>query len=213
MHGTGGIPPAAEEMTVGLCAFPYISGLILTGHESGKVALFDEHSGDKVLLKARAYMDIVTDLQLSADRLYFITSSKNKTVPIHDAKTLTAHWPGAPLARLDQGQRGGASRHVISVRAACDPSWHASLLAEESFWVRHSYVFLCLPTFWLSSGMGEFSPNLCHLQQVVRTGSTSNNNEEELTVLGASNMCLFFSSLSHPPEWFDKHMRLTVRPG
>ena len=34
-------------------------------------------------------MDVVTDLQLSADGSYFITSSKDKTARIHDAKTLT----------------------------------------------------------------------------------------------------------------------------
>ena len=34
-------------------------------------------------------MDVVTDLQVSADRSYFITSSKDKTARIHDAKTLT----------------------------------------------------------------------------------------------------------------------------
>ena len=34
-------------------------------------------------------MDVVTDLQLSADRSYFITSSKDKTARIHDTKTLT----------------------------------------------------------------------------------------------------------------------------
>jgi WD40 repeat protein len=64
-------------------------GLILTGHESGKVALFDARSGDEVLSNERAHMDVVTDLQLSADRSYFITSSKDKTARIHDAKTLT----------------------------------------------------------------------------------------------------------------------------
>jgi len=64
-------------------------GLILTGHESGKVALFDAHTGDEVLSNERAHMDVVTDLQLSADRSYFITSSKDKTARIHDTKTLT----------------------------------------------------------------------------------------------------------------------------
>jgi translation initiation factor 3 subunit I len=72
-----------------VCAFPYMPELILTGHESGKVALFDARSGDEVLSNERAHMDVVTDLQLSADRSYFITSSKDKTARIHDAKTLT----------------------------------------------------------------------------------------------------------------------------
>ncbi|KAI0040048.1 WD40 repeat-like protein [Auriscalpium vulgare] len=79
--------PVGSKATV--CAFPYMSGLILTGHESGKVALFDAKSGDEVLSNERAHMDVVTDLQLSPDRSYFLTSSKDKTARLHDAKTLT----------------------------------------------------------------------------------------------------------------------------
>ena len=79
--------PIGSKATV--CAFPYMQDLILTGHESGKVALFDARSGEEVLSNERAHMDVVTDLQLSADRSYFITSSKDKTARIHDAKTLT----------------------------------------------------------------------------------------------------------------------------
>ncbi|KAI0031916.1 WD40 repeat-like protein [Vararia minispora EC-137] len=79
--------PIGSKPTV--CAFSYMPGMILTGHESGKVALFDAKTGEEVLNNERAHMDIVTDLQLSEDRSYFITSSKDKTARIHDAKTLT----------------------------------------------------------------------------------------------------------------------------
>jgi translation initiation factor 3 subunit I len=79
--------PIGSKATV--CAFPYMPGMILTGHESGKVALFDAETGEEVLSNERAHMDIVTDLQMSADRSYFITSSKDKTARIHDTKTLT----------------------------------------------------------------------------------------------------------------------------
>ena len=79
--------PVGSKATV--CAFPYMPDLILTGHESGKVALFDARTGDEVLSNERAHMDVVTDMQLSADGSYFITSSKDKTARIHDAKTLT----------------------------------------------------------------------------------------------------------------------------
>jgi len=79
--------PVGSKATV--CAFPYMPGMILTGHESGKVALFDADTGEEVLSNERAHMDVVTDLQLSADRSYFITSSKDKTARIHDTKTLT----------------------------------------------------------------------------------------------------------------------------
>ncbi|KAI0281702.1 WD40 repeat-like protein, partial [Russula aff. rugulosa BPL654] len=79
--------PVGSKATV--CAFPYMPGMILTGHESGKVALFDADTGEEVLSNERAHNDIVTDLQLSADRSYFITSSKDKAARIHDTKTLT----------------------------------------------------------------------------------------------------------------------------
>jgi len=64
------------------------SNLILTGHESGKIALWDAETGDEVLSNDRAHMDVVTDLQLSPDRIYFITSSKDKTARLHETKTL-----------------------------------------------------------------------------------------------------------------------------
>ncbi|THH16950.1 hypothetical protein EW146_g3783 [Bondarzewia mesenterica] len=79
--------PIGSKATV--CAFSYMRDLIITGHESGKVALFDAKTGEEVLNNERAHMDVVTDLQLSADRTYFITSSKDKTARIHDSKTLT----------------------------------------------------------------------------------------------------------------------------
>lgn len=79
--------PIGSKATV--CAFPYMPGMILTGHESGKVALFDAETGEEVHSNERAHMDVVTDLQVSADRSYFITSSKDKTARIHDTKTLT----------------------------------------------------------------------------------------------------------------------------
>jgi translation initiation factor 3 subunit I len=68
--------PVGSKATV--CAFTYTSGLIVTGHKSGKVALFDVKTGEEVLNNERAHSDEVTDLQLSPDRSYFITSSKDK---------------------------------------------------------------------------------------------------------------------------------------
>jgi translation initiation factor 3 subunit I len=72
--------PIGSKATV--CAFSYTPGIIVTGHESGKVALFDVKTGDEVNNNERAHMDTVTDLQLSKDRSYFITSSKDKTARV-----------------------------------------------------------------------------------------------------------------------------------
>jgi translation initiation factor 3 subunit I len=83
-----------------VCAIPYMPGMILTGRESGKVALFDTDSGEEVLPNERAHMNAVTSLQLSADILYFIMSSKDKTARIHDTKMLTVlktFQTGTPL--------------------------------------------------------------------------------------------------------------------
>ena len=65
-----------------VCAFAHTPSLILTGHESGKVALFDAKTGEEVLNNERAHMDVITDLQLSPDRSYFITSSRDKTARV-----------------------------------------------------------------------------------------------------------------------------------
>ena len=72
--------PIGSKATV--CAFTYTPNLVLTGHESGKIALFDVVSGAEVLNNERAHMDVVTDLQLSPDRSYFVTSSKDKTARV-----------------------------------------------------------------------------------------------------------------------------------
>ncbi|KAJ8509118.1 hypothetical protein ONZ45_g8687 [Pleurotus djamor] len=78
--------PIGSKATV--CAFTPTPNVVVTGHESGKVALFNVKSGEEVESNERAHMDVVTDLQLSKDRSYFITSSKDKTARIHDIKNL-----------------------------------------------------------------------------------------------------------------------------
>ena len=72
--------PVGSKATV--CAFTYTPNVILTGHESGKVALFDVATGTEVANNERAHMDTVTDLQLSLDQTYFVTSSKDKTARV-----------------------------------------------------------------------------------------------------------------------------------
>lgn len=72
--------PVGSKPTV--CTFANTPDLILTGHESGKVALFDAKTGEEVDNNERAHNDVVTDLQISKDRTYFITSSKDKTARV-----------------------------------------------------------------------------------------------------------------------------------
>lgn len=58
--------------------FAHVSSLIITGHESGKVAIFDSKTGEEVDSNERAHSEPITDLQMSSDRSYFITASKDK---------------------------------------------------------------------------------------------------------------------------------------
>ncbi|KAJ7170483.1 WD40-repeat-containing domain protein [Mycena crocata] len=78
--------PIGSKATV--CAFTLTPNVIITGHESGKVALFNVKTGDEIENNERAHSDVVTDLQLSKDRTYCVTSSKDKIARIHDTKNL-----------------------------------------------------------------------------------------------------------------------------
>ena len=72
--------PIGSKATV--CAFTPAKNVIITGHESGKVALFNVKSGEEIESNERAHGDIITDLQLSKDRTYCITSSKDKSARV-----------------------------------------------------------------------------------------------------------------------------------
>ncbi|KZT53924.1 putative TIF34-translation initiation factor eIF3, p39 subunit [Calocera cornea HHB12733] len=71
-----------------LAAFGWDNNSIITGHESGKIAIFDTKTGEEIQTHEKAHHDSVTDLQLSPDRSYFITSSKDKSAKLHDSRTL-----------------------------------------------------------------------------------------------------------------------------
>lgn len=72
--------PIGSKATV--CAFTLTPNVIITGHESGKVALFNIKTGDEVDNNERAHGDVVTDLQMSKDSTYCITSSKDKSARV-----------------------------------------------------------------------------------------------------------------------------------
>ncbi|KAJ7250530.1 WD40 repeat-like protein [Mycena haematopus] len=83
-----------------VCAFTLTPNIIMTGHESGKVALFNVQTGEEIESNERAHSDRVMDLQLSKDRTYCITSSRDKIARIHDTKTLkviTTYATDTPL--------------------------------------------------------------------------------------------------------------------
>ncbi|KAI4848109.1 putative eukaryotic translation initiation factor 3 subunit I, partial [Aureobasidium sp. EXF-8845] len=74
---------------VTVAGFSACSRYIISGHEDGSVTQWDAKTGEEY---ERAYPHedgmMVTDLQWSSDRTYFVTSSKDKTAKLMDAKTL-----------------------------------------------------------------------------------------------------------------------------
>ncbi|KAG8882692.1 translation initiation factor eIF3 subunit [Tulasnella sp. 332] len=78
--------PVGSKAT--MADFAPVPSLIITGHESGKVAIFDSKTGEEVDSNERAHSEPITDLQMSSDRSYFITASKDKCARLHDTRTL-----------------------------------------------------------------------------------------------------------------------------
>jgi translation initiation factor 3 subunit I len=73
--------PIGSKATV--CAFTLRPNIIITGHESGKIALFNVKTGEEVDNNERAHGDVVTDMQMSRDGTYCITASKDKSARVH----------------------------------------------------------------------------------------------------------------------------------
>lgn len=59
-----------------------LSDHIITGHESGKIAKYDTKTGEEVMVVEESHRGEITDIQLSPDGTYFITSSKDKTARV-----------------------------------------------------------------------------------------------------------------------------------
>lgn len=72
--------PIGSKATV--CAFTDVPNIIFTGHESGKVSLFNVKTGEEKASNERAHGEVVTDLQMNKDRTYCITSSKDKSARV-----------------------------------------------------------------------------------------------------------------------------------
>jgi len=74
---------------VTVAGFSYLSKFIISGHEDGSVTQYDAKTGEEVYHTFPHEDGMqVTDLQWSADRTYFITSSKDKSAKLQDSKTL-----------------------------------------------------------------------------------------------------------------------------
>ena len=80
---------AGDLPRITVAGFSYLSKYIISGHEDGSVSQWDAKTGE-MLQNVFSHDDgmLVSDLQWSADRTYFLTSSKDKTAKLHDADKL-----------------------------------------------------------------------------------------------------------------------------
>jgi len=74
-----------ERVTV--AGFSYLGKYIIAGHQDGVVSKYDAKTGE-FITSIKVHDGLVTDLQFSDDKTYFITSSKDKTSKILDVDNL-----------------------------------------------------------------------------------------------------------------------------
>jgi len=79
-----------EELPkITVAGFSFLSKYIISGHEDGSVSQFDAKSGEFIVNEfSHDENGLVSDIQWSADRTYFLTASKDKTAKLHDASSL-----------------------------------------------------------------------------------------------------------------------------
>lgn len=79
-----------EDSKATVAGWSALAKYIIAGHEDGSISQWDGQTGSKVYQTdaSSSHEALVTDLQFSPDRTYFITSSKDKTAAIWDAETL-----------------------------------------------------------------------------------------------------------------------------
>jgi len=78
-----------EEAKATVAGWSYMSKYIIAGHEDGTVSQYDAKTGEQLDNTQVHDVDAtITDLQWSADRTYFITSSKDKTAKLINAQDL-----------------------------------------------------------------------------------------------------------------------------
>ncbi|KAH3675884.1 hypothetical protein WICMUC_002454 [Wickerhamomyces mucosus] len=74
-----------ERVTV--AGWSYLDKYIIAGHRDGTISKIDAQTGE-LIDSVKVHDGLVTDLQFSEDRTYFITSSKDKISKILDVDTL-----------------------------------------------------------------------------------------------------------------------------
>ncbi|KAL7273020.1 translation initiation factor eIF3 subunit [Rhizina undulata] len=78
-----------RESKATVAAWSYLNKYIITGHEDGTVSQYDGKTGELIQdVQAHEEGGQITDIQMSHDRTYFITCSKDKTAKIIDVNSL-----------------------------------------------------------------------------------------------------------------------------
>lgn len=83
-----------------VAAWSYLDRFIVAGHEDGAISLFESIDGEEWDSRPKVHTDVITDLQMSPDRTYFVTSSKDKTaklVSVDSLDTLKTFATETPL--------------------------------------------------------------------------------------------------------------------
>ncbi|KAJ3299515.1 Eukaryotic translation initiation factor 3 subunit I [Borealophlyctis nickersoniae] len=81
---------------------------IYTGHEDGKITIWDAETGDRIK-EFKTHGSVITDFQFVKNKSHFITSSKDCTAKISDSKTLK-------VMKVYQTQRNVNSAAISPVR-------------------------------------------------------------------------------------------------
>ncbi|EPS44700.1 hypothetical protein H072_1309 [Dactylellina haptotyla CBS 200.50] len=78
-----------EQSKATVVAWSYLNKYIIAAHENGTISQYDSKTGEQLLnVQVHEKGPLVMDMQMSPDRTYFITASKDKTSKILDVNTL-----------------------------------------------------------------------------------------------------------------------------
>lgn len=81
--------PMPDVQSKATCiAWSDCNGYLVSGHQDGSVRLWDAQSGKKVAEVRDQHTDAIKDLQMSPDRSFFITASRDNSAKLFETSTL-----------------------------------------------------------------------------------------------------------------------------
>ncbi|OGM43912.1 eukaryotic translation initiation factor 3 subunit I [Aspergillus bombycis] len=77
------------ESKATVAGWSYLGKYIIAGHEDGSVSQYDSKTGEQLEnVQAHEFDSLISDIQFSADRTYFITASKDKSAKLISSRNL-----------------------------------------------------------------------------------------------------------------------------